>query len=71
MLHMIERAEKGGNSLFVDGFHVAEQVRPCSMKRKDMALRSARQMFCSAPPREAGRFQDALRVFAGIHRGRL
>ncbi|VDO70709.1 unnamed protein product [Heligmosomoides polygyrus] len=27
MLHMIERAEKGGNSLFVDGFHVAEQLR--------------------------------------------
>ncbi|KIH65966.1 hypothetical protein ANCDUO_03709 [Ancylostoma duodenale] len=25
MLHMIRRAEEGGNSLFVDGFHVAEQ----------------------------------------------
>nr|CDJ94570.1 Taurine catabolism dioxygenase TauD TfdA domain containing protein [Haemonchus contortus] len=27
MLHMIEHAEQGGNSLFVDGFHVAEQLR--------------------------------------------
>ncbi|VDM75688.1 unnamed protein product [Strongylus vulgaris] len=27
MLHMIRRAEEGGNSLFVDGFHVAEQLR--------------------------------------------
>ncbi|KAK6033474.1 hypothetical protein OSTOST_00327, partial [Ostertagia ostertagi] len=26
MLHMVERAEQGGNSMFVDGFHVAEQV---------------------------------------------
>ncbi|WKX96606.1 hypothetical protein Q1695_012777 [Nippostrongylus brasiliensis] len=27
MLHMVERAAEGGNSLFVDGFHVAEQLR--------------------------------------------
>ncbi|EPB77063.1 putative gamma-butyrobetaine dioxygenase [Ancylostoma ceylanicum] len=27
MLHMVQRAEEGGNSLFVDGFHVAEQLR--------------------------------------------
>ncbi|KAK6732288.1 hypothetical protein RB195_016588 [Necator americanus] len=27
MLHMIQRAEEGGNNLFVDGFHVAEQLR--------------------------------------------
>nr|AAM82167.1 gamma-butyrobetaine,2-oxoglutarate dioxygenase [Angiostrongylus cantonensis] len=27
MLHMIEKAKEGGNNLFVDGFHVAEQLR--------------------------------------------
>ncbi|UMM17843.1 hypothetical protein L5515_014196 [Caenorhabditis briggsae] len=27
MLHMLQSAEEGGNSLFVDGFHVAEQLR--------------------------------------------
>lgn len=27
MLHMLQSAEEGGHSLFVDGFHVAEQVR--------------------------------------------
>uniref|UniRef100_A0A1I7XU42 TauD domain-containing protein n=1 Tax=Heterorhabditis bacteriophora TaxID=37862 RepID=A0A1I7XU42_HETBA len=27
MLHMVERAAEGGNSIFVDGFHVAEQLR--------------------------------------------
>uniref|UniRef100_A0A0K0DJ24 TauD domain-containing protein n=1 Tax=Angiostrongylus cantonensis TaxID=6313 RepID=A0A0K0DJ24_ANGCA len=26
MLHMIEKAKEGGNNLFVDGFHVAEQA---------------------------------------------
>lgn len=27
MLHMLQSAEEGGHSLFVDGFHVAEQLR--------------------------------------------
>ncbi|CAI5443619.1 unnamed protein product [Caenorhabditis angaria] len=27
LLHMLQRAETGGNSLFVDGFHVAQQLR--------------------------------------------
>ncbi|VDM57677.1 unnamed protein product [Angiostrongylus costaricensis] len=27
MLHMIEKAQEGGNNLFVDGFHIAEQLR--------------------------------------------
>uniref|UniRef100_A0A914RW94 TauD/TfdA-like domain-containing protein n=1 Tax=Parascaris equorum TaxID=6256 RepID=A0A914RW94_PAREQ len=39
MLHMLQRADEGGLNLFVDGFHVAEQLRINHRKYFDLLTR--------------------------------
>uniref|UniRef100_F1L2S0 Gamma-butyrobetaine dioxygenase n=1 Tax=Ascaris suum TaxID=6253 RepID=F1L2S0_ASCSU len=39
MLHMLQRADEGGLNLFVDGFHVAEQLRMNHRKYFDLLTR--------------------------------